>query len=469
MSTIIDDTGINALLDEKVDARPAHVREILANARELRGLRGTEALALLGVDDDDLLNEIFATAIYIKNQIYGSRLVLFAPLYISNLCDNDCAYCAFRKANREVMRKALTQEEIRRETIALLDQGQKRVLLVAGESYTDEGLEYVFRSIQTIYNAKTPRGNIRRINVNIAPLSVEEFRRLHECQIGTYQLFQETYHPKTYRRLHPRGPKADYDYRIGCMDRAFEGGFDDVGIGVLFGLYDWRYEILAILQHIEHLETKFGVGPHTISVPRLEPAKGAPLSYNPPSAVSDEDFKKIIAVLRIAVPYTGIILSTREGARMRKEALELGVSQISAGSRTNPGGYSAGEDGCSKAVSEADGQFSLGDTRPMIEVVRDIVKQNHIPSFCTACYRLGRVGKDFMDLAKPGLIKENCAPNAILTFAEYLIDYADEPLRKEGFSMIESMIEREIERPALRERIRSFLTEITQGARDIYV
>jgi len=466
---VIDHRRISELLSEGRDSSTELVREVLARARELKGVGASDVLTLLGVDDEALTGEIFETARWIKERIYGNRLVLFAPLYISNLCENDCAYCAFRKANRDVVRRALTQEEIREETVALLAQGQKRVLMVAGESYTDEGLDYIFKSIGTIYDTKIPRGNIRRINVNIAPLSVEEFRQLHECEIGTYQLFQETYHPETYRRLHPRGPKADYEYRISCMDRAFEGGFDDVGIGVLFGLHDWRYEILALMEHIAHLEKEFGIGPHTISVPRLEPAHGAPLSYNPPNAVSDEDFKKIIAVLRIAVPYTGIILSTRETAHMRRAAFELGVSQISAGSRTNPGGYTHGDEAMAASPDALDAQFSLGDTRPMIEVIRDVVRQEHIPSFCTACYRLGRVGKDFMDLAKPGLIKENCAPNAMLTFAEYLHDFADEGLRREGFALIERMVDSEIARPALKVRIRKLLGDISSGKRDIFI
>lgn len=465
----MDHERISSDLEGNHTPSPGEVRDILAKARELKGIGASEALSLLRVDEPELLDEIFRTARYAKERIYGNRLVLFAPLYISNLCENDCAYCAFRKANTDVVRKALSQDEIREETVALLDQGQKRALLVAGESYTDEGLDYVFRSIKTIYDTKTDKGNIRRINVNIAPLSVDEFRRLHECDIGTYQLFQETYHRETYLRLHPRGPKSDYDFRIECMDRAFEGGFDDIGIGVLFGLHDWRYEILALMDHIAHLERKFGVGPHTISVPRLEPAHGAPLSYNPPDAVSDEDFRKIIAVLRIAVPYTGIILSTRENAGMRREAFDLGVSQISAASRTNPGGYAHDDAEMAKSPDALDAQFSLGDTRPLIDVIRDIIDHDHIPSFCTACYRLGRVGKDFMDLAKPGLIKENCTPNAILTFAEYLVDFADEKLKERGFALIERMLETDVENRNVRERARSLLGDIKSGSRDIFV
>jgi 2-iminoacetate synthase len=466
---IIREDLIAAQLAASADTSPARIREILAKAREMRGLARDEVLALVRTTDEALVQELFETARAVKEGIYGNRLVLFAPLYISNLCENDCAYCAFRKANKDVLRRALSYQEIRAETRALLAQGQRRLLLVAGESYNEEGLKYVFNAIDTIYAVKTDHGNIRRINVNIAPLSVEEFRALHAHAIGTYQLFQETYHEPTYRRLHPRGPKADYRYRLETMDRAFEGGFDDVGIGVLFGLYDWRFELTAILDHIAHLERTFGVGPHTISVPRLEPAFGAPLSFQPPHAASDDEFKRIIAILRCTVPYTGIILSTRESATMRRTAFELGISQISAGSRTNPGGYTHDEAGAAQDAASRDCQFSLGDTRSMIEVVRDIVRQGHIPSFCTACYRLGRVGKDFMDLAKPGLIRDHCLPNAILTFAEYLHDFADAPLRTEGETLIARMLEREIRSLPLQAHVREQLAAIRAGKRDIYV
>ncbi|MBN1282155.1 MAG: [FeFe] hydrogenase H-cluster radical SAM maturase HydG [Proteobacteria bacterium] len=462
---IIDHEAISRELTAQERPEPARVREILARAREMQGVPAEDLVALSTLTDGEMLGELFETARWIKDSIYGKRLVLFAPLYISNLCDNDCAYCAFRAANKDIERRALCQDEIRLETAALLSEGQKRVLLVAGESYADLGLSYIFRSIETIYGTKSGENTIRRINVNIAPLSVDEFRELHSCNIGTYQLFQETYHSPTYRRLHPRGPKSDYDYRLTCMDRAFEGGFDDVGIGVLFGLYDWRYEILALMKHIAHLEGKFGVGPHTISVPRIEPACGAPLSYRPPHPVSDDDFRKIIALLRIAIPYTGIILSTRESAAIRRESFELGVSQISAGSRTNPGGYA--KDGAADGARAA--QFSLGDTRPLMEVIRDIVAHDHIPSFCTACYRLGRVGKDFMDLAKPGLIKDNCTPNGILTFAEYLHDFAGDDLREEGYDLIGRMLQSDVSNPALRVKVKGLLDRIASGSRDIFV
>ena len=460
---IINDSAIAAEIERSHGKKdPAFIREIFAKARELHGIEHTEALALLQVTTPELIHELFETARFVKNEIYGNRLVLFAPLYISNLCGNECLYCAFRRSNRDIVRKALSQEEIARETEVLLKQGHKRVLLVAGEAYPKEGLEYIFRSIETVYNVSTPQASVRRVNVNIAPLTVDEFRELGKHRIGTYQLFQETYHRETYAKLHTGGLKSNYDYRLEAMDRAFQGGLKDLGIGLLFGLYDWRYEILALLQHIAHLEKNFGVGPHTISAPRLEPAVGSDISTHPPYPVADDDFRKIIAVLRIAVPYTGIILSTRESAAMRRHAFELGVSQISAGSRTNPGGYT-------ETVHETGEQFSLGDTRPLMEVIKDLVDHEHIPSFCTGCYRLGRVGKDFMDMAKPGLIKQHCLPNAMFTFAEYLHDFADAELKQKGFTLIERMLEKDIPVEKLRGVTRKNLARIASGERDLYL
>lgn len=465
---IIDDVKIFQELEKPVDTSILKVRDILQKAMELKGIGYDEVLTLLQVEEENLLAEICETAISIKKTIYGNRLVLFAPLYVSNLCKNDCLYCAFRKGNHKLVRKALNQDEIKEEVEILLEQGHKRVLLVAGEAYPKEGLEYIFKSIESVYSVKTENANIRRINVNIAPLSVPEFKELIKCKIGTYQLFQETYHEPTYRNLHQTGPKSDYKYRIETMDRGFEAGLNDVGIGVLFGLYDCKYEILALINHIRHLEKKFGLGPHTISVPRLEPALGSDISYHPPFPVSDKEFKKIIAVLRIAIPYTGIILSTRETAKMRRTAFELGVSQISAGSRTNPGGYKHDDLNNPDIPVGEQSQFSLGDTRPLNDVMRDIVKQEYIPSFCTACYRLGRVGKDFMDLAKPGLIKLHCLPNAMFTFSEYLCDFADETLQTDGFNLINHMIENDLGKDGIRKKVKSNIERIKLGVRDIY-
>jgi len=465
MSTVYNQTvpikeeKINQILAAAPVRDAARVREVLAKAREMKGLDMHDVAALMPISDPELLGELFTTAREVKEQIYGRRLVLFAPLYISNLCSNECAYCAFRARNKEVKRRALTQEEIAREVKMLIEQGHKRILLVAGESYPKEGFPYVLRSVKTIYETKSGRGEIRRVNVNVAPLTVEEFRDLKAAEIGTYQVFQETYHRETYARVHLSGKKRDYNWRITAMDRAMEAGIDDLGIGVLFGLCDYRFEILALMQHIAHLEKKFGVGPHTISVPRLEPAAGSDVASQPPSAVSDLDFRKIVAILRLAVPYTGIIMSTRETPTLRRETFALGVSQISAGSRTNPGGYAEDEE------FEAS-QFSLGDHRPLDEVIRDVASLGYIPSFCTACYRLGRTGMDFMDLAKPGEIKGHCDPNALSTFQEYLDDYASSETKQVGEKLIAETLTRMDEKH--RARSEAMLAKVREGKRDVY-
>ncbi len=457
-TAFIDHEKIDAYLKNTRATEKEEVRGILQHARELKGLNFAEAEKLLLVEDQELLQEIFDTAYFVKEEIYGKRLVLFAPLYISNLCKNECAYCAFRASNKGIKRRALPYNEIAQEVRFLEDQGHKRILLVAGEAYPKEGLDYVLKAIDVIYATRSGKGEIRRVNVNVAPLTVEEFRRLKERKIGTYQIFQETYHYPTYLQMHARGPKRDYKYRLLAIDRAFEAGIDDVGIGVLFGLYDYRFEILALLQHIRHLESTFGMGPHTISVPRLEPAEGSAVAANPPHPVADRDFKKIMAVLRMTVPYTGMILSTRETPEMRRAAFKLGVSQISAGSRTNPGGYTEGDLG---------EQFSLGDHRPIDEVIYDCIQQGMVPSFCTGCYRLGRTGLDFMDLAKPGLIQLHCLPNALTTFKEYLEDYASPKTRKAGFRLIRQMLA-EIPSEKRQKKTGEYLSRIEAGERDLY-
>lgn len=459
LPNIIDERIIQTQLETGSRSDRQQIREIITKARELKGLNHGEVAALLQCHDPMVLEEMFHAAREVKESIYGKRLVLFSPLYISNLCQNDCRYCAFRVRNKSIQRRALTQEEIAEEVRHLVRTGHKRILLVAGEAYPHEGLDYIFKSIATIYGIREGKGEIRRVNVNIAPLTVEEFRELKATKIGTYQLFQETYHLPTYQQMHPSGPKADYHWRLGAIGRAFEGGIDDVGIGVLFGLYDFQFEILAMIQHIRHLEKSYGVGPHTISVPRLEPADGSEIAASPPYPVSDEDFKKIVAILRLAVPYTGIIMSTRETAKMRAETFALGVSQISAGSRTNPGGYTEGE--------RSGAQFQLGDHRSLDEVIFDIVQMGYIPSFCTGCYRLGRTGEDFMDLAKPGLIKQFCLPNAILTFKEYLEDYATPETRAAGYALLEKSVG-EIPSAKRRDETRKRLIQIEQGERDLY-
>jgi len=433
---------------------------VLAKAQALRGLDAEDVAVLASVSDPALLAELFDAARTVKEAIYGRRLVLFAPLYVSNLCGNECLYCAFRATNRAIVRRSLNQDEVAREVRVLVEQGHKRLLLVAGEAYPREGFDYVLRCIETIYATRVGHGEIRRVNVNVAPLTVEQFARLKAAGIGTYQVFQETYHRATYEAVHVAGPKRDFDWRIGAMDRAMEAGIDDVGIGVLFGLFDWRFEILALMQHIRHLEQRFGVGPHTISVPRLEPAAGSDLASQPPHPVDDVAFRKIVAILRLAVPYTGIIMSTRETPKMRQETFALGVSQISAGSRTNPGGYAEGKD------VENEAQFSLGDHRPLDEVIADVASMGYIPSFCTACYRLGRTGQDFMDLAKPGLIKEHCDPNALSTFLEYLMDYASPRTKAAGLTLIEHVIEGM--QPEPRRRSEKMLEAVRSGRRDVF-
>lgn len=456
---IINESLIADSLRRAEHADAVRIREILAKARELKGLEPDEIADLTTVNDPELLTELFTTAREVKETIYGRRMVLFAPLYVSNLCGNECLYCAFRARNTQLERRTLTQREIAEETRVLLKQGHKRVLLVAGEAYPSEGFQYVLDSIRTIYDTDVDGANIRRINVNVAPLMIDQFRALKRSGIGTYQLFQETYHRKTYAQVHLGGKKRNYDWRVSCMDRAIAAGIDDVGIGVLFGLYDWRFELLALIQHIRHLEAKFGIGPHTVSVPRLEPAIGSDIAYHPPHEVSDLDFRKLLSILRLAVPYTGIILSTRESVKMRRESFALGVSQLSAGSRTNPYGYSSTE----KFDME---QFALNDHRPLDEVVRDLANLGYIPSFCTGCYRLGRTGQDFMDLAKPGDIRRHCDPNAASTFMEYLEDYASAETREVGEQALNDLMAGMDDLP--RRRAETLVGKVRSGDRDVY-
>jgi 2-iminoacetate synthase len=460
-ATFIDEAAIWETLRAAGRCDAARVREVLAKAREMQGLDAADVAVLMEVQDPSLTEELFAAARQVKDEIYGNRLVLFAPLYISNLCKNECSYCAFRMGNKGLNRRVLSQAEIAAEVKILIDQGHKRLLMVAGESYPEEGFNYILKSIETIYATKSGRGEIRRVNVNIAPLTIEHFRQLKDAHIGTYQIFQETYHRATYAAVHTAGIKSNYDWRVTALNRAMTAGIDDVGIGVLIGLYDWKFEMLAMQQHIRHLEETFGVGPHTISVPRIEPATGSDLAARPPHAVSDADFKKIVAILRLAVPYTGIIMSTRENAETRRATFALGVSQISAGSRCNPGGYADAADGRNSE------QFQLGDHRSLDEVVRDVASLGYTPSFCTACYRLGRTGADFMDLAKPGLIKQHCGPNALSSCMEYLQDYASKRTRQVG----EALVDHELKtlEPAVAGTAKDLVTRVKARERDVFV
>lgn len=455
----VEELEIAEALEEGAKADRALVRAVLEKARAWTGLEQSEVAALLHVDDPELLEELFETAREAKEAIYGRRVVLFAPLYISNRCVNECLYCAFRASNRGVARRALDQAEIAEEVRRLVETGHKRLLLVAGEAYPGAGSRYLAESIETIYSTRSGSGEIRRVNVNVAPLGRDGFRQLKACGIGTYQLFQETYHRGTYSVMHPSGPKSDYGGRLEAIDDAMEAGIDDVGLGVLFGLHDHRFEVLALLQHVRHLEARFGVGPHTISVPRIEPAEGSAVATAPPAKVSDLEFKKIVAILRLAVPYTGMILSTREGPAMRTEALALGISQVSAGSRTSPGGY--GEE---RAATE---QFQLGDHRPLDEVIRDVARLGYVPSFCTACYRMGRTGHEFMGLARVGAIRRLCLPNALLTLGEYLDDYATEETRAACDAAIEASLD-DVSDEGRRSQTRARLERIRKGERDIF-
>ena len=456
----INDQEIWKILEAHKTADAEQVREVLSKAREMKGLNMEDVAVLTNISDPELIKELFDTANYVKETIYGKRLVLFAPLYISNLCANECLYCAFRATNKDIVRSALSQEQIAREVEVLINQGHKRILMVAGESYPNQGFQYVLDSIRTIYKVKTEHGEVRRVNVNIAPLDTEEFKLLKAEGIGTYQIFQETYHRETYKKVHLGGKKRDYNWRVWSLHRAMEAGIDDLGIGVLFGLFDYRYEILAMMQHIRELEKTFGVGPHTISVPRMEPATGSDIASHPPFPVSDIQFRKIVAILRLAVPYTGIIMSTRETAKMRSETFALGVSQISAGSRTNPGGYET------ETEDDPSGQFSLGDHRPLDEVIRDVASMGYIPSFCTACYRLGRTGQDFMDLAKPGDIKLHCAPNALSSFMEYLQNYGKPETQDVGRKLIEESI-KGMDGLA-KQRAEKLVKRVKEGRDDVY-
>ncbi len=435
------------------------IEDILSRAEACRGLSHREALVLLDCELPDLTERMFELARRIKQRFYGNRIVMFAPLYLSNYCVNGCVYCPYHFCNKHIRRKKLTQDEIRREVIALQNMGHKRLALELGEDPVNNPLEYVLESIRTIYDIKHRNGAIRRVNVNIAATTVEAYRRLHEAGIGTYILFQETYHKAHYEALHPTGPKHNYAWHTEAMDRAMQGGVDDVGIGVLFGLDTYRYDFAGLLMHAEHLEARFGVGPHTISVPRLCPADDIDTA-DFENCIPDHVFHRIVAVIRIAVPYTGMIISTRESKASREQVLRLGVSQISGGSRTSVGGYVTEEN-----VDENSAQFDTSDRRTLDEVVHWLLELGYIPSFCTACYRAGRTGDRFMSLLKSGQIANCCQPNALITLKEYLEDYASPATKALG----EALITRELNsvpNPKVRDAAARFLESIAHGERD---
>ena len=435
------------------------ISSIIEKARACKGINHREAALLLECNDPELLKEIFSLAKEIKQKFYGNRIVMFAPLYLSNYCVNSCVYCPYHIKNKTIARKKLSQEDIEREVIALQDMGHKRLALEAGEDPLHNPIEYILESIKTIYGIKHKNGAIRRVNVNIAATTVENYRKLHEAGIGTYILFQETYHKENYEKLHPRGPKSNYAYHTEAMDRAMEGGIDDVGLGVLFGLNTYKYDFTGLLMHAEHLEATYGVGPHTISVPRICSADDINAA-NFENTISDEIFQKIVAIIRIAVPYTGMIISTRESQKSREKVLELGISQISGGSRTSVGGYAVEE-----TPEENSSQFDISDNRTLDEIVSWLLKLGYIPSFCTACYREGRTGDRFMSLVKTGQIANCCSPNALMTLQEYLEDYASPETKALGTKMIREQMER-IPNPAIKKRAIENLKYIAEGKRD---
>ena len=435
----------------------ALVEALLEKAAKCGGLTHREAAVLLECDDPELTERIFQLAKEIKQRFYGNRIVMFAPLYLSNYCVNGCVYCPYHAKNKTIARRKLTQQEIEREVVALQDMGHKRLALEAGEDPRHNPIEYILESIRTIYGIHHKNGAIRRVNVNIAATTVENYRRLRDAGIGTYILFQETYHKEHYEELHPTGPKSNYAYHTEAMDRAMEAGIDDVGIGVLFGLNLYRYDFVGLLMHAEHLEAKFGVGPHTISVPRICPADDIS-TEDFPDAISDGMFERLVAVIRISVPYTGMIISTRESEAVRRRVLELGVSQISGGSRTSVGGYAEGQ-------PEHTEQFDVSDHRSLDEIVGWLLDLGHIPSFCTACYREGRTGDRFMSLVKSGQIANCCAPNALMTLQEYLEDYASPETKEKGIREIAKATER-IPNPKIKAIATKRLEEIRQGLRD---
>jgi len=427
----VAEAGIDELLAGPA-SDPARVRDVIAKSMALEPLTPAETAVLLRADDPELDQEMFTAARDLKKSVYGNRVVFFAPLYIGNRCINDCGYCAFRASNTHQVRRTLTPPEIVSQVEALEDQGHKRLILVFGE-HREYDAQYIADTVRSVYDIKKGRGDIRRVNVNAAPLDAAGFKTVHESGIGTYQVFQETYHRATYERYHPaRTPKGDYDWRLDSLSRAFESGCDDMGIGALFGLTDWRYDVLGMVAHAAHLQGRYGVGPHTLSFPRLCPADGVDLSAAP--FTSDDEFKRLVAILRLAVPYAGMILTARESPEIRREVLQFGVSQVDAGSKLELGAYTENEE--SQALERE--QFELADTRSLDEVMAQVMSQGDVPSFCTACYRMGRTGEQFMEFAVPGFIEKFCTPNAVLTLAEYLEDYASPETRTTGYRLIET-------------------------------
>ena len=437
------------------------VREVIAKAQAKNRLSLEDTAILVNTTDPELVEEILQGARELKEKVYGNRIVLFAPLYIGNYCTNNCSYCGFRTSNRDAIRTTLCDAEIVTEVEALEDNGQKRLILVYGEHPTYSP-EFIAHTVKLVYGVKKGNGEIRRVNINAAPFNIEGFRKVKESGIGTYQIFQETYHPETYAKYHLGGKKRDYNWRLTGLDRAQEAGLDDVGIGALFGLYDWRFEVLALIRHTSHLEACYNVGPHTISFPRIQDAASidSKLEYK----VSDEDFVKLVAILRLAVPYTGLILTARESVAVRRQVLQFGVSQIDGGTKLELGTYSESKNEEQNLNRE---QFMINDNRSLGEIIDELIEHNYIPSFCTACYRLGRTGEHFMEFSVPGFIKRFCTPNALLTLTEYLEDYASDEVKAKGYKLIDKTLQ-EVHEQRNSGEIRNRIERIKQGERDLY-
>ena len=461
MKPFIDPEEIWKFIEDTQNPDKQEVRNIINKSLNKERLSLRDTAVLINADDPELVQEIKQGARDLKDKIYGNRIVLFAPLYIGNKCTNNCKYCGFRASNTEAIRKTLSDEEIVRETEALEDNGQKRLILVYGE-HPEYSADYIAHTVKQVYKVKKGNGEIRRVNINAAPFDIEGFKTVWEAGIGTYQIFQETYHPEAYKWYHLGGKKTDYNWRLTSLDRAQEAGVDDVGIGALFGLYDWRFEVLSLIRHTNHFEACYNVGPHTISFPRIKDA--ANLDINPKYEVSDEEFSRLVAILRLAVPYTGMILTARENARLRKEVMQFGVSQIDGGTRIELGSYTDTQNEDQNLNRE---QFHIGDSRSLGEVIDELLEDGYLPSFCTACYRLGRTGEHFMEFSVPGFIKRYCTPNAILTLAEYLVDYAQPHVKEKGWKVVEDNIQ-QLDDTKRAEQLRDRLHRITQGERDLY-
>lgn len=460
--TFLDGNFINSTLDKAKNPNPTYIKEIIAKSLTLNRLEPEETAALLNCTDEDLWEEIFLAGGKIKQSVYGRRIVTFAPLYVSNHCVNSCVYCGFRSENNKTKRKQLTQAELEAEILALIRKGHKRLIMVYGE-HPNSDVNYIAETLQIAYQTKEDNGEIRRCNVNAAPMSIEDLKKLNEVGIGTFQVFQETYHPSNYQRLHPKGIKADYRWRLYALHRAMEAGIDDVGLGALFGLYDPKFEVMGLLMHTIDLEKKFGgVGPHTISFPRMELASNTPFTLSNQAAIDDRTFKKLVAVIRLSVPYTGMILTAREPVKVRQDIIPIGITQIDAGSNIGIGAYST------DTLDYDKQQFILGDTRSLDEAIQDLASMGYITSFCTAGYRCGRTGEYFMDIAKEGKVHALCMPNAIFTFKEYLLDYASEETRLVGETLIEKEMAA-LANPGLRNKVKEMLGQIEQGERDIFL